>query len=142
MEKFSELKYTRPDFAKLKSDAKEAIKALKNAKSYEEFKKIYLELNQKMYDVSTMGTIVSIRNTINMQDEFYEKEDKYINTQSASLSLTMKKVMQTILASPYRKEIDAEFGSLLLKSAEMQLKLISFKVIFKMIKENNLGKSK
>ena len=140
MEKFSELKYTRPDFAKLKSDVKEAIKALKSAKSYEEFKKIYLELNQKMYDVSTMGTIVSIRNTINMQDEFYDKEDKYINTQSASLSLTMKKVMQTILASPYRKEIDAEFGSLLLKSAEMQLKLISFKVIFKMIKENNLGK--
>ena len=139
MEKFSEIKYTRPDYATLKKEAKLAIKALKEAKSYDEFKDVYLGLNSKMYETMTMATIASVRNTINMQDEFYEKEEKYNNSQSATLSLTLKKVMQTVLASPFRKDIDAEFGSLLLKSTEMQLKLISFKVIFKMIKESNLG---
>ena len=139
MEKFNEIKYKRPDYATLKKEAKLAIKALKEAKSYAEFKEVYLGLNSKMYEAMTMATIASVRNTINMQDEFYEKEEKYNNSQNATLSLTLKKVMQTVLASPFRKEIDDEFGSLLLKSTEMQLKLISFKVIFKMIKESNLG---
>ena len=86
MEKFNDLKYVRPDYQALKKDLTRAIKDLKKAQSYEEFKDIYLSLNEKMYDVSSMQTIASVRNTINMNDKFYEAENAKISGRASITS--------------------------------------------------------
>ena len=76
MEKFSQLKYERPDMETAKKEMKVYIQALKEASSYEEMRKLFFEQKEKEYRQATMETIASIRNTIDTNDEFYDREMK------------------------------------------------------------------
>ena len=139
MKTFKELEYQRPDFKALAKDIKLATKQIQQATSYEELKRVYLEASKKVENMQTMSAIASIRNTIDKSDEFYEKEHQAISKSSASLGLVMKKFLIALLKSPFRSDIDNEYGPYLLKENEMQLKLIKFNIIFDMIKESSLG---
>ena len=139
MEKFKDLEYVRPNFKEIRKQLKEKTKELKNAKTYKEARKVYFEVEEIMGHVSTQGTIVSIRNTIDKTDKFYENEDAVITKEGASLSLVMKKLIKTLLDSPFKKDIDNEFGEYLLKEASMSLKLIKLSIIPEIIKENKLS---
>ena len=136
--KFEDIKYVRPDFKKAKAGINEVTKNMKNAKSYEEFRVNYRELEELMKEVSTMSTIASIRNTIDTTDKFYDEEVKYINKASGSLSLSVLKLTNVILKSKYKEDIKAEYGEYLIQDIEMSKKIMSPKIIFLMIKEGLL----
>lgn len=138
MPKFNEIKYVRPDFKALNKAIKKGISDLKSAKNYQEFKDVYLALNNRSEEMMTMAVVASIRNSIDVNDKFYEDENKAISKASAKMGLLSKKMIKTILDSPYRKDIDQEFGDNLLKTMEIELNLISPKIIFDMLKEVKL----
>ena len=80
--KFSEYKYTRPEIEKIIEtieDAKNRFLIAKDSKAAENILQNVLELNEHF---STMGTLCSIRNSINTEDEFYEKEINFFNENS------------------------------------------------------------
>ena len=136
--KFSEIQYVRPDFKKASKDIKQSIAIMKKAASYEEFKKAYLDCEDKLKDAITMSTISSIRNTIDTTDKFYDEEEKYINKSSGSLSLAMLSLTKVILKSPFKEDIKKEYGEFLIKDIEMSRKVMSPKIIFLMIREGLL----
>lgn len=137
MEKFSELKYVRPDFDQLEKDIRECIENLKNAKSYEEMKQLFLEESAKERRVGTMATIARIRNTINTKDEFYADEMSYINERAPKISLISDEIDRIILASPFVEDFKKEYGEILIKRMEYGLKLSSEAIV-----ENKIAESK
>ena len=75
--KFSQYRYERPNYEEVKELFLDLVLKIKNAKSYEEQHGYITELNNIRKNIETMSTLVSIRNSINTADEFYEKEKDY-----------------------------------------------------------------
>ena len=136
--KFEDIKYVRPDFKKASKDIRNNIKLMKNAASYEDFKKAYVNTEEILKDVITMGTIASIRNTIDTTDKFYDEEEKYINKASAPLSLAMLSLTNTVLKSKYKEDIKKDYGDFIIQDLEMSKKVMSPKIILLSIKEGTL----
>ena len=138
MQKFSDLKYVRPDFKEVKKQLKDFLKAFKKAKTYQEFKDLYSQFEKTVAKLATNVTIASIRNTMDKTDNFYDEEMKYINEKSAVIQLTALSLSKYLLKSPFRKQFDEEHGEFLTKNVENSLKLISPLTIFDSIKEGKL----
>ena len=99
--KFSQMKYKRPDIETVKNQLTEAIKALKAAKSYEEAKKVFLQVEEESKHVSTARTLATIRNSINTKDKFYDEEEKFWNKASPELQEYGQAWTTAMLKSPF-----------------------------------------
>ena len=75
--KFSEMPYTRPDTDKIRAQYDELISRFKNAGSADEQIKIRSEEETLRNHFFTEATLVSIRNSVNTKDEFYDKEKNF-----------------------------------------------------------------
>ena len=84
-------------------------------------------------------TIASIRNTMNMKDEFYDKEIRFFNKETAKLMLILKKGISALLSSPFRPQFEEKYGTHLFEDCETQLKLIGPTTILSTIREGHLG---
>lgn len=138
MEKFSSMEYRRPDFAACRKRLAQITKKVKAAGSYADYRAAYIEAEKVITEVYTMSSLCQIRNTMDKTDSFYEAEQKAVSAGNAKMSLSLQKLMKAAVASPFRKQFDEEFGPQLMKSFEMQLKLINFRIIPDMIKEDRL----
>ena len=138
--KFSDIEYVRPNFKEAKNKINFYIKKIKKANNYNEFKDSYLQIENIISNVTSMATISSIRNTMNMNDKFYDKEEEYINKASAALAIPMLKLRKIVLNSKFRKEINEDYGEFLLKEIEESKKVSSPKIILLSIKEGQLSK--
>ncbi|MBQ5954665.1 MAG: M3 family oligoendopeptidase, partial [Firmicutes bacterium] len=79
MWKFSELEYKRPDVDGLVKLITDTTEAVKNAGSGEEVLELMMKAEETGKDLSTMFTIVNIRHTLDTRDEFYDKENQWLN---------------------------------------------------------------
>ncbi|MCH5197323.1 MAG: M3 family oligoendopeptidase [Oscillospiraceae bacterium] len=138
MQKFSEIKYERPNVKKLKRDFSAGIKEFKNASGFEQADAAFIKCNRIIEEAGTMYVVAEIRNTANMKDEFYDGEMKFYNKAIPMLMPMLKKAISALLDSPYRTQMEEKYGSQLFKSAEMQKKLLSPAIILPSVKENNL----
>lgn len=138
MVKFKDMQYTRPDVAQVKAELTERVEKLKAAASYAEAKEIFLEWEREMKHISTQATLASIRHSIDTRDKFYDAESEFWNVASPELSEYEQAWTAALLASPYRKDFEAEYGDLMFKNAEIALKTFSPEIIPLMQKENEL----
>ena len=136
--KFSEIEYVRPDFKKAKREINAAVNIMKTAKDYATFKNAFNKCEDIINEVETMSTVSYVRNTLDMNDKFYDAEQQYLNKASGSFSVIILKVIKTVLGSPFKKDIAEEYGDFLLNSLENEQKLVSPKIILLMIKQGNL----
>lgn len=136
--KFEELVYERPDFSSMEQKIDELIERLKNATSYDEAKKVYLEYDQSDQKLSTLISIVHIRHTLDTTNEYYEKENEYINNSIPEIMPKFVLFSQALSDSPYRENFEKEFGKQLFVSLELQKKSFCEKNIPLMQKEAKL----
>lgn len=139
MGKFSDLPYARPDVKALKKTFAKHLNRFKEAKTFEEADEAFLAFMGSMESLSTQSTIANIRNTMNMKDEFYDKEIKFYNRELSVLMLTFKKAIKLILASPFRAQFEEKYGSHMFKDYEIQMNLIKSSIVLPSIREGNLG---
>ncbi len=138
MEQFSKLKYTRPDMGAFKKTAKQQLKRLKNAASYEEARAAYLSSQEASGHIMTSYVIAHIRNTLDTKDKFYDGEMEFFNRAIAMLMPLSKQMIETLLKTPYRKQFEEEFGKQLFSLAEMERKTQSKKVIPDLIRQGSI----
>ena len=81
MIKFSEMQYERPDIEALKTAIEDATRRVEQAKSYEDVKKAYFDLQDKRTHTFNLYTIAHVRNTINTADAFYDGEMRWLREQ-------------------------------------------------------------
>lgn len=135
---FPELEYVRPDFEKCKKFYEELTKKVQEAKSFEDVKACILEEENELSHINTMTTIASIRHTVDTSDKFYEAEDEFINNAVPELLSAAQAYELALLNSPFRKEIDLEYGEYFLKKVQLSVDSFSDKNISLMQEENEL----
>ena len=136
--KFSQMPYERPDLEAAKRQLEELTQRLKNAASYEEAREVFLEKEKAEKHIETMATLSHIRHTIDTRDKFYDDEVKFFNNAGPELQEYEQQWTLAMLASPFRPEFEAEYGSLMFLNAEIDLKTFSPEIIPELQAENNL----
>ena len=135
--KFNDYKYERPDFEKVKKQFLEKTEEFKNADSKRQIEIIY-EVENINKDFDTMATLASIRNSINTVDEFYEIEQEIFNNESPILMEYANNFNLAVYQSKYKDELVKEFGELIFKKIETELKSFSPEIIENLQEENRL----
>ena len=113
------------DYLENAKDGKEAVKALKR----------YFKIQN---DVQTAATLISIRFTLNTQDETYKKLNDKINDTLPLLDNYFKKFELALVKSKYRAELEKKFGTLLFTQIENGFKCFDEKIIPLLQEENKL----
>lgn len=138
MKKFAELQYVRPDMEKIFARVSGDIAVLKEAKSYEEFRNAYMDYVEADTELETSKTVAHVRNTINLLDEFYEAEMVYFNSQMPKYEILKKEMGEVIVASPFKAEMEKEFGAILIQNMEAQKQLSDESIVNDQVKEAEL----
>ncbi len=137
--KFSEMPYTRPDPEAVKQGLKDLTERLKNAKSYDDAKAVFLEQERQSRLFETMGTLAGVRHSIDTRDEFYDGESKFWDKFGPEISEYAHAWTEAMLASPFRADFAKEYGDLMFVNAEIEQKSFSPEIIPEMQKENELS---
>ncbi len=136
--KFSEYKYVRPNVDETKNEIIQLTEQLNNAKSFEEVDKTIQDFIKLDNEFGSMATLVSIRNSIDTQDEFYEKEQEFFDTIGPELSEYFQNFNLAIYNSNFREQLVEKYGSKLFKEIEMELKTFKPEIIEDLQLENKL----
>lgn len=139
MPKFQELVYERPNLEAIQVDFNTLMDTFKNATSATEQNDIMSKINTIRNSFMTMATLCNIRYTINTLDEYYEKENDYMDEITPILEGQVSEFYNLLLASPFRKELEDKWGTQLFKIAELQAKTFKPEIIEDLQQENKLS---
>lgn len=117
--KFSEMPYVRPDMDKVKAELNACAEKIRTADSVETQIAAFDEASELSKDLMTTGSIAYVRNTINTADKFYDAEREFFDQAGPELEESLQAINIALLDSPYRKELEAHYGSLLFKNLEI-----------------------
>ncbi|MBR1759440.1 MAG: M3 family oligoendopeptidase [Lachnospiraceae bacterium] len=120
--KFDELTYTRPDFDAVRAQLEDWTARVQNASSYEEVKAVLLESDEEMMKFSSNMTLVFVRHTIDTRDEFYEKENEFLDENLPLMMPASLAFSEAVYASPFRADIEREYGKQYFTDIEIQKK--------------------
>ncbi len=137
--KFKDMKYERPDIEVIKAEMQSHIERLEQAKDYKTAREVFLEMEGLNAHVNTMFTLASIRHSIDTRDEFYDKENDFIDEKGPEISEYGVKWAEAMLKSPFRKNFEEEYGNVSFINAELRARSFKPELIPLMQKENELS---
>ncbi len=136
--KFEEMKYERPDYEETSGKMNDYVDQLENAKSAEEFLKVFFELNQIRVHMHTMNILCSIRHSINTKDTFYDQENDYWDETLPKYDNIETRMMKACYHAPFKEDLLKEIPETFFQLAECKLKSFDEKIISLSISENQL----
>lgn len=136
--KFKDIQYTRPDCEAFQKLAEDNAEKIKDAVSYSEAKKIFLEFDKAESEFFDMGNIAYIRHTIDTSDEFYDKENEFLNEKTPELMPSLLAFSNAVYDSRFKPDFVAEFGEQMFAEIELRRKSFSEKNIPLLQKEARL----
>lgn len=136
--KFNQLEYKRPDFEQVLSKGNELLDKLENASSSEEYFSTMKEYYKQSDHIAQMGTLASIRNSIDTRDEFYEKEYEAFNEFYPKYQELSNRLAKIRLDSPYRPEFEEKYGDTITKKDELEKDIFDPSIIEDRVKESKL----
>ena len=136
--KFKDIQYTRPDCEAFQKLAEDNAEKIKNAVSYSEAKKVFLEFDKAESEFFDMANIAYIRHTIDTSDEFYDKENEFLNEKTPELMPSLLAFSNAVYDSRFKPDFVAEFGEQMFAEIELRRKSFSEKNIPLLQKEARL----
>lgn len=138
MQKFSELPYSRPDIDAAVKEYEGLLSALRGAKSYDEAKAAFLAAEKLDTHLSTLSSLVYVRNTMDTTDEFYAAEMQFMNENLPNLIPAGKALNEAIVNGPFRTDFEREYGSHFIKLLENELRTQDERMIPELVEESAL----
>lgn len=138
MGKFSELEYERIDIDALKEDCRELFSAFETVRDAEGQNKIITEINRIRNRCDSMISLARIRHTLDTADEFYDKENDFVDEAAPLFQGIVNDFYKLLVQSRFREELEKKWGKQLFKIAELQLQTFSDEVIADLQEENKL----
>ncbi len=138
MIKFSEMPYKRPDVETLKKVMTEATEKVKTAKTYDEVRKAYFDVQEVREEAVTLYSIAEVRNTMNTTDEYYDGEVLWLQEAFANMIPLENAWNKALTTSPFRKDFEAEFGEQLFKLMDASLMVVDERIVPETIEEGKL----
>ncbi|AWB44002.1 M3 family oligoendopeptidase [Paenibacillus sp. CAA11] len=137
--KFSEYQYVRPDLNKVKQQFNELLTEFKAADSFEEQDKTLESINKLRSEVGTMETLVSVRHSIDTNDEFYKAEQEYMDEIGPVIEEYITEYYKALVNSKFRSELEKKWGKQLFRLAEVSIRTFSPDIIEDLQLENKLS---
>ena len=138
MVKFSEMPYERPDVEGLKAALEQAAKQVREAKTYQEVRKAFFDVQERQNTAFTLYSIAHVRNTIDTTDAYYDEEIRWLQEQMARMTPVNIAWEKALTESPFRKEFEAEFGKQLFRLLDAELLTANEKIVPEMIREGEI----
>jgi M3 family oligoendopeptidase len=136
--KFKDYKYIRPDVKELKEQFNSLLDTFKQATNFNEQDKALAEINALRGEFESMSQIVSIRQTIDTTDLFYEKEQEYFDENMPIYQGLISDFYRALVDSTFRRELETKWGQQLFRIAELTLKTFKPEIIEDLQLENKL----
>ena len=136
--KFNDYEYKRPDYDDFKVRYHELIGFFNKAESADEQYSYVLRINELDKEAETMATLVQVRNSINTADEFYDRENEYIDMISPKFHGLRVEFYKALLNSRFKTELKEMVKPQLFTIAEMEIKTYSDEVVPLLQEENKL----
>lgn len=136
--KFQDMPYRRPDYEEISVKLNEFVAKFKGAKTAAEAETVHKEYSAYTKRFGTMFSLAKVRNDINTADEYYAGEIAYANDVRPKLQAVEKEFDAAVLASPFRSELEAKWGSLYFRNMEMLQKTFSPEIIAEMQESNRI----
>ncbi len=137
--KFNDFDYKRPELENFTTVFDENLKQFIEADTFEKHDYFFERIYEKQKEFLSMYNICHIRHTIDTKDGFYEKENSFFDHNKPAFDSKKIEFYKALLASPFRKELEAKWGSQLFVIAELQLKTFKPTVLEDLQEENRLG---
>ncbi|MEK3800061.1 M3 family oligoendopeptidase [Peribacillus sp. FSL H8-0477] len=136
--KFETFEYKRPVLAEVKESFTQALNTFMEAENVKMQGQAMNEINTLRNSVNSMFALCSIRHSVDTTDSFYKTEMDYVDEVGPELEDLESQFYQALVSSPFRKELEAEYGSQLFALADAQLKTFSPEIIPLLQQENRL----
>ena len=137
--KFNDYKYEKINIDETKEKFSNLIKSFSDAENLEEQTKYMDEIIKLRNHIDTMETLVSIRHSIDTTDEFYDKENEYVDEISPILFGFISKFYKALVNSKFRADLEKKYGKFLFDLAENTLKTFNEEIIPDLQEENRLS---
>ena len=137
--KFNEYKYEHLDLEKIKKEFSELIESFEKAENVEGQVNAFDEIIKLRNHIETMQTLVSVRHSIDTNDEFYDKENEYMDEISPILFGFTNDFYKALVNSKFKDELIKKYGKFLFDLAENTLKTFSPEIIPDAQEENRLS---
>ena len=136
--KFCDYKYERPNYEDYANKVNQLANKLKDTTSLDEACSIIDEFNTLSGHVQSMAQLVSIRNSINTKDEFYETEQEFIDENSPKGDVAKNQFNNVLLNHALLPEFKKKYGTQWFESMEIQNKWFSEKIVDELAEESKL----
>lgn len=136
--KFNEYTYTRPDMDVLAKEVDGLLAKFEAAATAEVQNDVISSFYKLSSSFETMSTLVSIRNSIDTRDEFYDGEMDFMNEVSPIYEGIVDRYYQALLNSKFREELEKKWGVQLFRIAELKQKTFAPEIVEELQAENRL----
>lgn len=137
--KFNDYKYERPNMDEMKVSFEALLKAFKEADSFDVQNEVMTKINTLRNHLETMLVLVSVRHSVDTTDEFYEKENDFMDESTPIYQGLISEYYKALVASPFRAELEEKWGKQIFVIADLTLKTFKPEIIELLQKENKLG---
>ena len=136
--KFSDMPYKRPQIEVIREEIAKITRDLETAKTYEEARDALIAMDNEDKKVSTQSHLAFIRHSIDTRIGFYDDEVKFWNGATPQLQEYIQAFDRALLASPFRARFEEEFGQVVFKNIEIEIRSFAPALIPLMQEENDL----
>ncbi|MGG5372817.1 M3 family oligoendopeptidase [Enterococcus sp. AZ196] len=126
---FSDFPYERPDLVRYEAIFNKVTTQFSEAADYSEAKQALKELNHLRSNMFKNMKLSYIRYSLNNNDSFYRTENDFWDQQEPLVKQIHNQFYRSLLASPFRSQLEADFPETLFLFAEDQLRLLDDSVI-------------
>ncbi len=139
--KFNEFEYQRPNMATFKADFEGRIQQFDQSDSITLQNEIMEQINDLRSFFDSMNQIASIRYTQDTTNEHYVAEQKFFDEELPIFQELEAKFYQSLISSPFKAELQEQWGKQLFDIAAAKVKTISSEVVEDLKQENLLASS-
>ncbi|MCR5689974.1 MAG: M3 family oligoendopeptidase [Clostridiales bacterium] len=136
--RFSDIPYKRPDLDAIIAEYADLARKTKGAASFDEVKAC-VDRHEKLLSLfQTEATVAHIRKTVDTTDEFYKAENDFFDERGPEFDNAVKAFYSALYECPFPDEARSEYGELIFKKMELELKQFDPAIIPDLQEENAL----
>ena len=136
--KLSEIPYERPNLDELQKQYQDLQHRFTSATTSKEQLDVIEEWNDIRIDLATLSSLVHIRFSQNITDEWAKGEKDFFDQHGPTMQEWNTNLVQEIVKSPFVSDIEQEWGALFLEKLRLSLETFKPEIKDELIEESRL----
>lgn len=136
--RFNEYIYEHMDLECVKKKLEHVKDQLVSADDFDAFFAGFKELNEVEKEIDSYATLCRIRHSINTGDDYYAKENEYLDTILPQIQNTVHEVNDVVLSSPFISVLKTRVPHTYFLMKQMEKKSFSSAIVVDLQEENKL----